>query len=345
MPLLKPKKEHLLAEQWRTITDHHVIGMEWTRDRRQMVVASVEGPISLLESSTGRLIARLAGHDHGTSALAIHPQKPLLASAGQDGRVRFWNLSSVTEIASLEAGSSWAERIAWSPDGSILASAAGRSLRLWSTEGKLLHEQQDHPSTISDIAWRPGSLQLALAAYGGVILYDLAQPEKPPERFHWKGSTLVLSWSPNGAMLATGDQDSTVHFWYANSGEDLQMWGYPTKVKELSWDKFSRFLATGGGPAVCIWDCSGAGPAGSKPEMLSVHEEPITSLAYQHQGFLLASGAQDKLVIIWAPKASTKPRGFTRLPSACTILRWSPDDTALAVGCGDGTVAMIVSPT
>ena len=43
------------------------------------------------------------------------------------------------------------------------------------------------------------------------------------------------------------------------------MSGYSTKVRELSWHANSRFLATGGGPAVVVWDFSGKGPAGSKP--------------------------------------------------------------------------------
>ena len=64
-----------------------------------------------------------------------------------------------------------------------------------------------------------------------------------------------MAWSPDGKVLAHGNQDATVHFWYAQTGTDLQMSGYPTKVRELGWDFTSRYLATGGGRMPCVWDC------------------------------------------------------------------------------------------
>ena len=41
----------------------------------------------------------------------------------------------------------------------------------------------------------------------------------------------MIPWSPDGKYIATGDQDSTVHFWIMSTGDDLQMSGYPTKVR------------------------------------------------------------------------------------------------------------------
>jgi WD40 repeat protein len=76
-------------------------------------------------------------------------------------------------------------------------------------------------------------------------LFGVSQ-EAPQRRFEWKGSILRLAWSPNGRFVATGDQDSTVHFWFEEDRRDLQMSGYPTKVREL-WNAASRYLATGGG--------------------------------------------------------------------------------------------------
>ena len=82
-------------------------------------------------------------------------------------------------------------------------------------------------------------------------------------------STRVRFWRllavPTGRFIATGNQDSTVHLWITETGKDLHMSGYSTKVRELSWHANSRFLATGGGPAVVVWDFSGKGPAVVNP--------------------------------------------------------------------------------
>ena len=153
-----------------------------------------------------------------------------------------------------------------------------------------------------------------------------------------------MAWSPDGKLLAHGNQDSTVHFWFAESGKELQMSGFPSKVRELSWDCTSRYLATGGAPVVCVWDCSGAGPEGSKPQMLleDDSESAVTGLAWQRRGFLLASINNDGHIRLWQP-ANRKDQlvGTDRFPDAeASTLAWSPDDKALAVGSGVGGLAV-----
>jgi WD40 repeat protein len=151
---------------------------------------------------------------------------------------------------------------------------------------------------------------------------------------------LALAWSPNGRYIATGDQDSTVHFWIVKTGEDLMMSGYPTKVKELSWDSSSRYLATGGGTMPCVWDCSGDGPAGTTPQQYEAHTQRITALAFQNRNTLLASGGADALVALWRVSGSREPLVQEYLPSPITQLAWSPDDRSLAVGTESGVITV-----
>jgi WD40 repeat protein len=155
-----------------------------------------------------------------------------------------------------------------------------------------------------------------------------------------------MAWSPDGKILAHGNQDSTVHFWYYDASRDLQMWGYRTKVRELAWDFTSRYLATGGGPVVCIWDCQAGpnGPEGSKPTMLLGHDEEsnISALAYQARGFLLVSAGLDGKVLLWQPtnRRGAQVGGFQFQGGEASTLAWSADDKALAAGCGTGAVAV-----
>ncbi|HMP41901.1 MAG TPA: WD40 repeat domain-containing protein, partial [Roseiflexaceae bacterium] len=66
-------------------------------------------------------------------------------------------------------------------------------------------------------------------------------------KFEWKGSVLVLAVSLDGKYIAAGAQNASVHFWICRDGTDLEMSGYPRKVRELAWDSSSSYLATGGG--------------------------------------------------------------------------------------------------
>jgi len=340
------KKQTGVATRWTSEIADNVIALAWSPDSAFVAAAAVSGPITLFDAASGAVRHELAGHGFGTTAIAWHPSEPLLASAGQDGKIRIWGVESGLERAQMVGGAAWVEQIAWSPDGAYLASAAGKKLRFWDRTGVLLQECVDHASTIADLAWKPTPLRgknqpaLATASYGGIRLWRPTQAE-PTREFVWKGSSLVLQWSPTAAYIATGDQDSTVHFWITTSGKDLQMYGYPGKVKELAWDQAGRFLATGGSPTVVIWDCSGKGPENTKPLMLEGHTDSLTALQYQPRGALLASGGADGLVMLWQPTASKRPLATMEHADSVASLVWSPDNTLLAIGGAAGAVRLL----
>lgn len=332
--------DNRLRRSWLASVPDHVIGLPWSPDGKHLAAAAVSGPIVIFESATAKQVATLKGHGFGTANVVWKPTGELLATAGQDGKVRIWDTAMWQERAALDGGSAWVEGLAFSADGTMLASAAGKKVRVWDAAGTMVREFAGHASTVSAIAWR-GS-QLSVASYGGVRLYDVATGETRLN-FEWKGSPLAIAWSPNGAMLAHGNQDATIHFWYAaKPATPLQMSGYATKVRELSWDCTSRYLACGGSPAACVWDCGGAGPEGSKPTMLKGHDAPLTALAWQRRGFLLASGGPEGLVNLYQPANKKGPLVGSDMGAAgVSAVAWSPDDKSLAVGGADGTVRVL----
>jgi WD40 repeat protein len=328
-----------LGHLWQAPLDDYVNDLVWSSDGRSVAAAVVSGPISILDAATGEVKTSLSGHGFGTTSLSWN-NRGILASAGQDGKVRLWNVGT-GESKELDGGNQWIEKVAWSPDGKHLVSSAAKKIRLWKRSGELLWESEDHQSTVSDVAWKPGSSRdFATAAYGGVSLWKPGS-SKPARKFEWQGSTLKISWSPNGKYIATGDQDSTVHFWIVTHGMDLQMFGYATKVRELAWDANSRYLATGGAESVTVWDCGGKGPEGSKPLTLEAHTEFVSALAYQRRGTRLLSGGNDGLAALWEPGRTESPLAVSTLGSAVSALAFSPDDRRAVVGCEDGSVWMM----
>jgi WD40 repeat protein len=341
MPRLNPfaSGRAKLTKLWDANIDGHVIALAWSHALGLIAVASADGPIALFDAKTGQVRHHLLGHGFGTSDVAWSADGKLLASAGQDGKVRLWDPATGLQTKEMAGGAAWVERVAWCPTANILASAAGKKLRLWNADGTMVREFPDHPTTIADIRWKPTETVLASTAYGKLFLWSSEQQDAVRE-FAWQGSMLVLAWSPNGQYIAAGAQDCTVHFWLMKTGKDLMMAGYPTKIRELAWDAPSRFLATGGGPVSCVWDCSGKGPAGTTPIQLEGHEDNITCLAYQHQGTYLASGGEDGLLALWQPSKQHGSLALAKHPSAVSQLAWSTDDKRLAVATADGAVLL-----
>lgn len=332
-----------LVSGWDHTIDDFVQAIAWSPDGTLLAVASVSGPITLLHAATGAVVHVLTGHTVGTTALAWRPDGVCLASCGQDGLVRLWDAAAGRDLLGLFSGGTWVERIDWSPDGAYLAAAAGKLVRVWDAEAQVVRTYAEHPSTVLDVRWKPKGHVLASTAYSLLQLWDPAQAE-PLNRFEWRGSSLVMAWSPNGRYLATGDQDSTVHFWIVKTGRDLQMWGYPTKVRDLSWDHTSRYLATGGSKDVTVWDCSGRGPENTRPLVLAAHTTYLSALAFQHRGVMLASGGEDGQAVVWRPGLSKRPVACAALGDAVSTVAWSPDDQRLAVGTAGGLVEVFAAP-
>lgn len=337
--MAKLNSQPRLEARWRQSIGDHVIALAWSPDNSQVAAASVSGPVTIFDVNAGTLAHSLPGHEFGATAICWHPKEPLLASAGQDGKARIWNTKTGAEVAVLPGGSAWVEHTAWSPKGDFLVTAAGRKIKLWSRTGELVREYPPFASTVSGVEWSSKGKEFTVSGYGKVCFYR-PDANDVANTFEWKGSILGLAWSPDGKMLAGGGQDATVHFWYVKNGDDLQMSGYPMKITSISWDATSKYLATNGGEMVIAWDCSGDGPAGSKPLMFERHEQPVSAVRFQHRGPLLASGCPAGMVAIWYPGGTKKIQAEADFGEGVSKVAWSPGDGRLAIGGELGGVGM-----
>ena len=328
---------------WQTSLDESAVSVDWSASGPWLAAASASGTVCLFDAASGTCVQQLSAHRFGATRVAWHPQDARFATAGQDGFVRVWDARLDGLVNELDCGALWVEHIAWSDNGRLLATAAGRTLKVWTKEGELVREYPLHSHTIAAIAWQAESENLVSACYGQLQFWtpDISGAVRT---FSWKGSMLSLAWSPDGRYLCHGNQDATVHFWIVKTGKDLQMWGYPTKVRELAWDHRSRYLATGGGSSITVWDCSGKGPANTKPTVLKFHQAPVSCFAYQNHGGAFVSGCDQGQLVLWKPRKRTEPVAVAVLPAAISGVAWSPDDGMIATAAEDGSVAVFHNP-
>ena len=328
-----------LVLRWKHSVADHVVALAWSPDGGTVAAAGAGGPAVLFDAATGHVRRTLAGHGFGTAHVAWRPDGKRLATTGQDGKARLWDASTGTETAILDVGAAWGERVAFGPRGDFLVTAAGKKLKLWSGDGEHVRDYPDAASSVADVVWSLRGKEFYAAGYGGAEAYRPDAAEAGT-RYEWNGSVLKLALSPDGKRLAGSAQDASIHFWFTKSGDDLEMSGYPMKVRELAWDAESRFLATGGGPTAVVWDCAGKGPAKTKPIMLERHEKPLADLAFQSRGPVLASACKAGLVCLWYPEGSTRVQAEADLGEEATHATWSPRDAYVAASGADGAVAV-----
>jgi WD40 repeat protein len=93
--------------------------------------------------------------------------------------------------------------------------------------------------------------------------------QTPTVRIRWTADLADgvqdLAWSPDGRYPACGCQDNKLRDWTWPEAQDFQMSGYLTKVRVLTWDRASRWLATADREIVTVWDFAQGPPWGARP--------------------------------------------------------------------------------
>jgi WD40 repeat protein len=162
--------------------------------------------------------------------------------------------------------------------------------------------------------------------------------------YEWKGSLLILSVSPDRRTLAASTQENAIHLWDAESAEDFQMSGYPTKVTAMAWRHDSRYFATGAGATLVIWDFAGAGPTGTEPSTVALHTARINTVGFSHADARMASGGDDGILAVYdtsSQKCVATQRGDA---AAVSVLAWSPDDWGILAGYASGRLSLFACP-
>ncbi len=330
-----------LRRGWSAVLADYAIAGSWTPRGEALVVADAVGGIYAFDGKSGESAwARQGAHDGGVLAMAIHPSGTTFATAGLDGRVLSWDVAEGQMQQAIDVGSGWVENVAWSPEGNRLAASCSRKVRMFSESGAEVWRSDDHPSTVNAIAWSSEE-ELATACYGRVTFFDPSTGELR-QKLEWKGSLVSMVLSPDGDIVACGSQDNSVHFWRRSTEQDSTMSGYPGKPSALAFDSTGTLLATGGGKAVTVWSFQGGGPEGTRPGLLELHVQPVTTLAFARQAMRLASGGRDGAVVVWSLQKDGEggPIGTAVVAGVVAELYWRPDGRALAALDADGGVTV-----
>jgi len=305
----------------------------WAPDSSKVAVSDAAGMITVFDMQTDAMLWSVIAHVSGTQEIEWRSDGEVIASAGQDGMVKLWDVNTGETLGTFNIGEQWVEHITWSPNGKVLAACAGKTIVAWDIEGNEVLRNDDHVSTVTAIAWKMNSQELATSCYKGVHLFRMGN-NKPYRTLHCLGSLITLAWSPDGDSICAGSQDRVLQFWRlsAKKGGHAEMKGYPEKVSNIDWNATGTYLASAGGNTAVIWKNKGKGPAGTAPKLLKGHQGRITQLAYQHKGPFLASGAQDGDIMVWYLKEGMEPLKKWHMNSEITRLAWSPDDQTLIAG-------------
>lgn len=326
--------------------DDYVAGCAWAPDGKSLALAGGEGKVALARLDNDTLTLTTVGeHLLGTLAVAWRPHANTFASSGQDGVVALWDGTTGRQIRRWKPAPTPTQALAFSPTGELLASAAGKSVTLWSADGEKVHAFAPAVSTAVALSFDKPGTDLGVALNGEIAVHRIEKSRYETRRYKWPAACLTVNFSGNGRYLASGMADGSLHFWNRSTGKDSQMRGYDGKLELVGWSDNSRYLASCAGNELVLWDFGGKGPEGTRPIVLNGHTERVDTFAWQPGGEHLVSGGRDWRIALWRPTKAREPIDVQMTDSELSVVRWSPDGKFLAAGEKNGrlTVYELVS--
>ena len=242
---------------------------------------------------------------------------------------------NLPEDAKARFGKGNIHHIAYSPDGTLFATAGRVGVWLYDAETyQAVGLLRGHRYGVSTLAFSPDGKTLATgnSLYGAantVRLWDV--DTKTEKNSLLTGRVHRIAFSRDGKILATTDDRDEVRLWDVDTG--TQKNPLPTgPVRRMAFSPDGKTIATtGGGALVRLWSVS----FGVEMKVFTGYNGDIHSIAFSPDGKTIAGGGSDNTVRLWdvdTGETTHRLRGHTR---EVRSIAFSPDGKTIATGSRD----------
>jgi WD40 repeat protein len=147
--------------------------------------------------------------------VAYSPDGKLLAGIAASGGVHLWDLASGQEVKGWDTRTENGDGIAFSPDGSLLATSGADGAAVWrSASGELVVRLRGHAGDVPDVAFSPDGTMVATAGEDGTArVWDVSTGRQLHVLFGHREGLTGVSFSPDGTSVATSG-DGTLREYY-----------------------------------------------------------------------------------------------------------------------------------
>jgi WD40 repeat protein/transcriptional regulator with XRE-family HTH domain len=263
--------------------------------------------------------------------------------AGISGNViKIWDAATGREALTLNGHTDWVMGLAFSPDGTQLASVSmDGTVKIWSLlPGAETVAVSSAPASFGTrVAFSSNGTMFATnGGDGSATLWDAQTGESRLTLQGHSMEVLSVAFSADGTHFATGSLDGTAILWDTATGKKLfTLTAHENGVRDLAFSLDGNLLASGGFDGTAkIWDVE----TGRLMREIAGHQGLVLGVAFSPDGTRLATSSTDATAKIWDVKSGELIFTLSGHSSGIRDLAYSPDGSLLATGSGDGTAIL-----
>lgn len=323
-------------------------GIAFSPDGRHVATIQRNRTMRIWDSTTGNVVLELpeqAGQATTTGgpllAFAYNSDGRQMATGTSDGIARVWDVATGTELRQLPGPPGGVFALAFSPDGTRLATGGygDNTARLWDlASGRELRSLAGHRETVQAIAVSPDGGRVATAGDTTVRIWDAASGQSLVTLFGHASFVTSVGFDATGDRLLTASEDGFAKLWDAGTGQlGLTLAGHSGGVLGATWSPDGRSVATASRDGtVRLWDVSPT--SGGERATLVGHAGRVEDVAYSPDGSRLATAGQDHTVRVWDAATGHSLLTLSGHTSDVNDVAFSPDGTRLASASSDSTL-------